>query len=215
MKENFLEGDATIMDLLIKLVVGIFAVSLIISLIVTIWIPLVLCIAAFVGVKVFIKQRKKNRALEIEQAANQQALEAKETIEYKMESLLAMANYDVNNITQRTAYKQKPQLNLLDQWFKYIDLRAKLHLNNTSTSREEAVLHLMCDELSNRIKYAEIEITEPIKREFIEENLTPLLMDIIEIMEGIRPTNSISIDAYQLLNKSKGQEETILEQLAR
>ncbi len=203
------------MDLLIKLVVGIFAVSLVIGLILTFWIPLVLGIAAVVGVKVFINQRKKKSALEIEQAANQQALEAKESIEYKMRTLLAMAKYDVNNVTQRTAYKQKSQLNLLDKWFKYIDLRAKLHLNNTSTSREEAVLHLMCDELSNRIQYAEIEITDTIKREFIEENLTPLLLDIIEIMEGIRPTNTISIDAYQLLNKAKGQEETILEQLAR
>ena len=160
-----------------------------------------------------IKQNKKRKSLALlEKNKNR---EWKESIDYKMEKLLEMAHFDIHNSSKRTAYKTKSQLNLLDQWYKYIDLRAKLHLNNTSTSREESVLHLMCDEVLSRIQLAEVEITNAVRTEFIVENVSPLLHDILDIMEGIRPTDSISIDAYQLLNTSKNPEESVLQQLTR
>lgn len=57
----------------------------------------------------------------------------------------------------------------------------------------------MCDELLQRLDNAEYETTDVIKKEFIEFNLTPLLKDVVEIMEGISPETSININAYQLL----------------
>ena len=67
----------------------------------------------------------------------------------------------------------------------------------------------------SRIQLAEVEITNAVRTEFIVENVSPLLHDILDIMEGIRPTDSISIDAYQLLNTSKNPEESVLQQLTR
>ena len=134
-----------------------------------------------------------------------------------MRTLLTMAQFNINDDSKRTIYKSKSELNLLDMWYKFLDLRAKLHLNNTSTGREEAVLHLMCDEVLERIQFAEVEVTDYVRKEFIIEHVKPLLHDILEIMEGIRPIDSISIDAYQLLDASKAQneKEELLMQLMR
>ena len=193
----------------------IFGLAILIELLKILIIPLML-IGMATGGYFLYKRLKKNSNMRTQAHLEEsKEIEWKESIDFKMGQLLEMANFDTTNTVKRTAYKSKPQLDLLDQWYKYIDLRAKLHLNNTSTSREESVLHLMCDEMLSRLQLAEIEITDVVRTEFIIENMSPLLHDILEIMEGIRPTDSISIDAYQLLNKSKGQKESILEQLAR
>ena len=126
-----------------------------------------------------------------------------DTIEYKMERLLSIAKLDDPNGAKRQNYLQKEQFNLRDYWYKYLDLRAKLALNNTPTNREEAVLHLMCDELLSRLDNLDVEATDSVKKEFIVTNLKPLLHDIVEIMDGIKPTGSIDINAYQLLQGAK------------
>ncbi len=43
------------------------------------------------------------------------------------------------------------------------------------------------------------ELTEQVKKEFIEENLTPLLDDINEILSGMKQADTIDINAYDLL----------------
>ena len=201
----------TIIKALVVLVKIIFVVEILLILLA----PVMLIGMGIGGYHLYkrIKQNKKMKSLALLEKNKDR--EWKESIDYKMEKLLEMAHFDIHNSSKRTAYKTKPQLNLLDQWYKYIDLRAKLHLNNTSTSREESVLHLMCDEVLSRIQYAEIVVTDDVRKEFIIENVSPLLHDILDIMEGIRPTDSISIDAYQLLSPSKNQEELLFEQLNR
>ncbi|MER2119299.1 MAG: ABC transporter substrate-binding protein, partial [Solibacillus sp.] len=125
--------------------------------------------------------------------------ENQSTIEYKMERLLILTNNIDQNCFKRQLYKNKQQLDLRDYWYKYLDLRAKLILNDTPTYREEEVLHIMCDELLIRMDNLEIEVTDAVKKEFIEENLTPLLKDVVEIMEDINPVKTINMDAYCLL----------------
>ena len=205
------------MKTLIKLIVGIVIVVFIIQLLVALLIPIGV-VALAIGIYKLYKHKKKGKAAKLLEEANEQKqLENKQTIEYKMRTLLSMAQFNVNDHTKRTHYKSKKELDLLDMWYKFLDLRAKLHLNNTSTSREEAVLHLMCDEVLVRIQYAEVEVTDEVRKEFIIEHVKPLLHDILEIMEGIRPMDSISINAYQLLNASKDQneKEELLMQLMR
>ena len=203
------------MNSIIKIFAVIVGFVLLIQLLTILIIPLLFIGMAVGGYKLFkhVKKNKKLKSLALQE--KNKDLEWKESIDYKMTQLLEMADFDVEDNMKRTAYKSKSQLDLLDQWYKYIDLRAKLHLNNTSTSREESVLHLMCDEVLNRIQLAEVEITNEVRTEFIVENVSPLLHDILDIMEGKRPTDSISIDAYQLLNSSKNQEDLVLQQLSR
>ncbi len=203
------------MNAIIKLFAVIVGIVLLIELLMILFIPL-LVIGLTVGGYHLYKRIKLNKQMKSKALLEQSKdIEWKESIDYKMSQLLEMAHFDMNNTLKRTAYKTKPELDLLDQWYKYIDLRAKLHLNNTSTSREESVLHLMCDEVLSRIQLAEVEITNAVRKEFIIDNVSPLLHDILDIMEGIRPTDSISIDAYQLLNTSKNQDEFVLQQLVR
>ena len=203
------------MKTIYKILGVIFVIAILIEILKILFIPLLFIGIATGGYLIYKRVKKNNKIKTQALLEKSKDLEHKESIEFKMSQLLEMAHFDLNNKAKRTTYKTKPQLDLLDQWYKYLDLRAKLHLNNTSTSREESVLHLMCDEVLSRIQFAEVEITDAVRTEFIIENLSPLLHDILDIMEGIRPTDSISIDAYQLLNKSKGQEESMLQQLAR
>ena len=205
------------MKLLMNLIIGIVVITLIIQLLAVILIPVGLILLG-IGIYKIYKKKKIKRTAKLQQEEHaKKLLENKQTIEYKMESLLTMAQFDPEDDSKRTNYKVKNELNLLDMWYKYLDLRAKLHLNNTSTSREEAVLHLMCDEVLNRIENAQVEVTDEVRKEFIIEHVKPLLHDILEIMEGIRPMDSISINAYQLLNPSKAEneKEEILMQLMR
>ena len=203
------------MNSILKIFAVIVGFVLLIELLMILFIPLLFIGMAIGGYKIYkrVKKDKQMKSLALQEQSKD--LEWKESIDYKMTQLLEMAHFDMKNKMKRTAYKSKPQLDLLDQWYKYIDLRAKLHLNNTSTSREESVLHLMCDEVLSRIQFAEVEITTAVRTEFIVENVSPLLHDILDIMEGIRPTDSISIDAYQLLNTSKNHEDLVLNQLTR
>ena len=139
------------------------------------------------------KEQRKMKLIESENA------EKKDTIEYKMTSLLKISGNFNDNSTIRNAYLKKDVLNLQDKWHKFLDIRAKLELNNTSTGKVEAVLHIMCDEIMNRIENVDVEITDLVKKEFIEENLTPLLDDILEILSEVKPTNEIDVNAYELL----------------
>lgn len=180
-----------------------FVILLVIGFIMSYWMYIVGAIALFYGIKWlknYSKNKQQQKAMEAEQ---QQQLEKQSTIEYKMERLLTLANNTDTNGNKRQQYKNKQQLDLRDYWYKYLDLRAKLILNDTPTYREEEVLHIMCDELLVRMDNLEIEVTDSVKKEFIEENLTPLLRDVVEIMEGISPIKSININAYQLLKARK------------
>ena len=176
-----------------------FVVLLIIGFIVSYWMYIVGAIALYFGVKWLINYSKDKQLQKVIGDKQQQILKNQSTIEYKMERLLTLSNHTDPNGYKRQQYKNKQQLDLLDYWYKYLDLRAKLILNNITTYREEEVLHLMCDELLVRMDNLEIEVTDSVKKEFIEENLTPLLRDVVEIMEGINPVKSINIQAYQLL----------------
>ena len=203
------------MKWIINLIIVIVIITFIIQLISILIVPVGMIAIAIFGYKYFKKkkaQKAANALLEKEQLAQ---LHAKETIEYKMTMLLQKAQFDPHHVSYRNAYQSKDNLNLLDKWFKYIDLRAKLHLNNTFTSREEAVLHLMCDEVILRLENAEVEVTEHVQKDFIIQHVEPLLTDILYIMEGIRPSDSISINAYQLLNTTKTQieQERVLEKV--
>lgn len=183
---------------------GIFFVgAIIISLIVSYWYIIVGAIALYFGVKWYINYSKNKKQQKIEEAQNIQVLESQSTIEYKMERLLSLSNLTDLNGDKRQDYLSKSELNLRDYWYKYLDLRAKLFLNDTPTYREEEVIHLMCDELLVRMDNVEIEVSDKVRIDFINENLTPLLRDVVEIMEGIRPTNSINVDAYNLLKQTK------------
>ena len=203
------------MKTIIKALVVLVGIILVIEVLIMLLAPLMLIGMGVGGYHLYkrIVQNKKMKSQALLEKSKDR--EWKDSIDYKMEQLLEMAHFNMGNASKRIAYKTKSHLDLLDQWYKYIDLRAKLHLNNTSTSREESVLHLMCDEVLSRIQQAEIVVTDDVRKEFIIENVSPLLHDILDIMEGIRPTDSISIDAYQLLNTSKNQEELLFEQLTR
>ncbi|AWE07412.1 ABC transporter substrate-binding protein [Lysinibacillus sp. 2017] len=183
---------------------GVFIIGLIIiSFIVSYWYFIVGAIALYFGVKWYINYTKNKKQQKIEETQNLQVLENQSTIEYKMERLLTLSNLTDPNDEKRQDYLSKSELNLRDYWYKYLDLRAKLFLNDTPTYREEEVIHLMCDELLLRIDNVEVEVSDKVRMEFIKENLTPLLRDVVDIMEGIRPTNSINVDAYNLLKQTK------------
>ena len=203
------------MKTIIKAFAVLVGIILVVEVLIMLLAPLMLIGMGVGGYHLYkrIVQNKKMKSQALLEKSKDR--EWKDSIDYKMEQLLEMAHFNMENTSKRVAYKTKSHLDLLDQWYKYIDLRAKLHLNNTSTSREESVLHLMCDEVLSRIQQAEIVVTDDVRKEFIIENVSPLLHDILDIMEGKRPTDSISIDAYQLLNTSKNQEELLFEQLTR
>lgn len=196
-----------------KIILVLVTIAIIIEILKALVIPALVVGGVYVGYRIYKKMKLKRVETVKVKHKQSKLLEKQQTIEYKMTNLLKQAGFNPNDASKRTAYKIKEELNLLDLWYKYIDLRAKLHLNNTSTSREEAVLHLMCDEVLMRIELADVEVSSEIKKEFIIENVKPLLTDILDILEGVRPVDSISIDAYQLLNKSKGESEPILETL--
>ena len=122
-----------------------------------------LYLAYFVGKKIFLFIK--------EQRANQQIIEEtkaySDTIEYKMTKLLELSGNYIEAPAVRHAYRKKTDLSLQDKWHQFLDLRAKLELNNTSTSKAEAVLHVMCDEIIARIESVDVELTAPVKKEFI------------------------------------------------
>lgn len=141
----------------------------------------------------FIKQKRANKKLV-------EAMEAQsDTIEYKMINLLKLSGNYLEAPAVRHAYREKTHLGLQDKWYQFLDLRAKLELNNTPTGKAEAVLHVMCDEITTRIQTVDVELTDQVKKEFIEENLTPLMDDINEILSGLKPADAIDINAYDLL----------------
>ena len=146
---------------------------------------------------------KKTVAFIKQKHANQKLVEAtkvqSDTIEYKMTNLLKLSGNYIDAPAVRHAYRKKTDLSLQDKWHQFLDLRAKLELNNTPTGKVEAVLHLMCDEITARIHSVDVELTEQVKKEFIEENLTPLLDDINEILSGMKHADTIDINAYDLL----------------
>lgn len=141
----------------------------------------------------FIKQKRTN--IKLVEASKAQS----DTIEYKMTNLLKLSGNYIEDPAVRHAYREKSHLSLLDKWYQFLDLRAKLELNNTPTGKVEAVLHVMCDEITIRIQTVDVEITDQVKKEFIEDNLTPLMDDINEILSGIKPADSIDVNAYKLL----------------
>ena len=149
----------------------------------------------FVGKKIvsFIKQKRADHKLVEETKAQS------DTIEYKMTNLLKLSGNYIDAPAVRHAYRKKTDLSLQDKWHQFLDLRAKLELNNTPTGKAEAVLHLMCDEITARIQSVDVELTDQVKKEFIEENLTPLLDDINEILSGMKHADTIDINAYDLL----------------
>ena len=174
----------------------------IIGFIISYWMFIVGAVVLYYAVKKMIKFSKEKKKQKILQAEQLKINECQSTIEYKMERLLTLTNNTDPNGFKRQQYKNKQQLDLRDYWYKYLDLRAKLILNDTPTYREEEVLHIMCDELLIRMDNLEIEVTDAVKKEFIEENLTPLLIDVVEIMEDISPVKTINMDAYRLLKAS-------------
>lgn len=178
-----------------------FGIFFVILLLMSNWMVFVGAIVLYFGFKKFKKYKKEKQLQKALEAQLKLKKESQSTIEYKMERLLTITKNLDPNRSKRQEYKTKQQLNLRDYWYKYLDLRAKLILNDTSTYREEEVLHIMCDELLNRMDKLEIEVTDAVKKEFIEENLMPLLRDVVEIMEGISPVKSININAYRLLKQ--------------
>ena len=193
-EDRYLEGDK--MDAIIKwsiyFTLGIVFLSLLANVIIY---GGLLCLAYFVGKKIFLfikEQRANQRVIEETKAQS-------DTIEYKMTKLLELSGNYVDAQAIRHAYRKKTDLSLQDKWHQFLDLRAKLELNNTSTSKAEAVLHVMCDEILTRIESVDVELTAPVKKEFIEENLMPLLDDINDILSGMKPEDTIDINAYDLL----------------
>ena len=161
--------------------------------------------ATWYGVKWF-----KNRKVVKGKTVQLKKMEAKKnTLEYKMERLLNIAGYPDENRTKRQQYLHKESLNLRDKWYKFIDLRAKLALNGTSTHREEEVLNMMCDELIYRIDNTDVEVSEMVRKEFIEQHLAPLIQDVIDIVDGIRPMETINMNAYELLKEARLEREPI------
>lgn len=182
----------TIFKFLLYLTLGIILLSLLTNVIIY---GGLLYLTYFVVKKtvLFIKHKRAEKKQLQETAA--QAY----TIEHKMENLLKLSGNYIEAPALRHAYLEKTELNLQDKWYQFLDLRAKLELNNTSTGKAEAVLHVMCDEITARIQMVDVEVTDRVKKEFIEENLTPLLDDLNEILGGIKPTDTIDINAHDLL----------------
>lgn len=146
---------------------------------------------------------KKARIYFKEASANKKLAELKKAetakIEYKVEYLLKSSDNFIEDSNIREAYRNKTSLSLQDKWYLFLDLRAKLELNNTPTGKAEAVLHIMCDEITTRIQTVDVELTDLVKKEFIEGNLTPLLDDVNEILSGIKHVDAIDVNAYDLL----------------
>ena len=146
---------------------------------------------------------KKARIYFKEASANKKLAELKKAetakIEYKVEYLLKSSDNFIEDSNIREAYRNKTSLSLQDKWYLFLDLRAKLELNNTPTGKAEAVLHIMCDEITTRIQRVDVELTDLVKKEFIEGNLTPLLDDVNEILSGIKHVDAIDVNAYDLL----------------
>ena len=184
------------MDSLIKLLVYFTLGAMLLGLLANVIIyGGLLYLAYFVGKKIFLfikEQRANQRVIEETKAQS-------DTIEYKMTKLLKLSGNYIDAPAVRHTYRKKTDLSLQDKWYQFLDLRAKLELNNTSTSKAEAVLHVMCDEILTRIESVDVELTAPVKKEFIEENLMPLLDDINEILSGMKPADTIDINAYDLL----------------
>ena len=184
------------MDTLIKLLVYFTLGAMLLGLLANVIIyGGLLYLAYFVGKKIFffIKEQRANQRVIQEKKAQS------DTIEYKMTKLLKLSGNYIDAPAVRHTYRKKTDLSLQDKWYQFLDLRAKLELNNTSTSKAEAVLHVMCDEILARIESVDVELTAPVKKEFIEENLMPLLDDINEILSGMKPADTIDINAYDLL----------------
>lgn len=182
----------TIVKLLLYLTLGIILLSVITNVIVY---GALIYLIYFVVKKtvLFIKKRQAN-------AKHLESTKIKsDTIESKIVNLLKLSGNYIENPAIRHKYLEKTDLNLQDKWYQFLDLRAKLELNNTSTGKAEAVLHLMCDEITSRIQTVDVEVTDRVKKEFIEENLTPLIDDLNEILSGIKPVDAIDVDAYDLL----------------
>ena len=191
------------MDSLIKLLVYFTLGAMLLGLLANVIIyGGLLYLAYFVGKKIFLYIK--------EYQANQRVIEEKkaqsDTIEYKMTKLLKLSGNYIDAPAVRHTYRKKTDLSLQDKWYQFLDLRAKLELNNTSTSKAEAVLHVMCDEIITRIESVDVELTAPVKKEFIEENLMPLLDDINDILSGMRPEDTIDINAYDLLKNCSSLE---------
>ena len=182
----------TIIKFLLYFMAGIILLSLLTNIIVY---GGLIYLTYFVGKKIvsFIKQKRADHKLVEETKAQS------DTIEYKMTNLLKLSGNYIDAPAVRHAYRKKTDLTLQDKWHQFLDLRAKLELNNTPTGKVEAVLHLMCDEITARIQSVDVELTEQVKKEFIEENLTPLLDDINEILSGMKHADTIDINAYDLL----------------
>ena len=182
----------TIIKFFLYFTLGVMLISLLANVIIY---GGLLYLAYFVGKKIFlfIKEQRANQRIIEETKAHS------DTIEYKMTKLLELSGNYIDTPAVRHAYRKKTDLSLQDKWYQFLDLRAKLELNNTSTSKAEAVLHVMCDEIIARIESVDVELTTPVKKEFIEENLTPLLDDINEILSGMKPADTIDINAYDLL----------------
>lgn len=194
LKYHYLEGDEmdTIIKFFLYFTLGIILLSLLTNIIVYGGL-LYLIYFAVKKTVLFIKQKRANKQL-VEATKIQS-----DTIEYKMTNLLKLSGNYIEAPAIRHAYRKKTQLSLQDKWYQFLDLRAKLELNNTPTGKAEAVLHLMCDEITARIQSVDVELTDQVKKEFIEENLTPLLDDINEFLSGIKPADAIDINAYDLL----------------
>lgn len=191
------------MDSLIKLLVYFTLGAMLLGLVANVIIyGGLLWLAYFVGKKIFlyIKDYQANQRIMEETKVHS------ETIEYKMTKLLELSGNYIDAPAVRHAYRKKTDLSLQDKWHQFLDLRAKLELNNTSTSKAEAVLHVMCDEIIARIESVDVELTAPVKKEFIEENLMPLLDDINDILSGMKPADTIDINAYDLLKNCSSLE---------
>ena len=191
-----------------KIIFYLLLIYVAIQIVQVLFLPALITAGAIFAYKMIKRRSNKRKAnvINVKRVAANVPVQSKydkDSVEYKMERVLQLAHYPIYDKNKRFAYQTAHRLDLLDKWYKFIDLRAKLQLNNTDTNREEAVLLLMCDEVLMRIDTVEVEVADHIKREFIETHVEPLLQDLIDIMEGTKPLNTISIDAYQLLRKEK------------
>jgi len=182
----------TIIKFLLYFTVGIILLGLLTNIIVY---GGLIYLIYFVGKKIVLFIKQKRADIKLVEETNAQS----DTIEYKMTTLLKLSGNYIDAPAVRHAYRKKTDLSLQDKWHQFLDLRAKLELNNTPTGKVEAVLHLMCDEITARIQSVDVELTDQVKKEFIEENLTPLLDDINEILSGMKHADTIDINAYDLL----------------
>lgn len=185
----------TFFKFLLYLTLGIILLSTLTELVIY---GCLIYLAYLIVKKIVLFIKKENAMKKLTEATKEHT----DTIEYKMMNLLKLSGNNSESPSVRHSYLVKTDLTLQDQWYQFVDLRAKLELNNTSTANVEAVLHLMCDELTSRLQTVDVEVTDRVKKEFIEDNLAPLMNDINEILSGIKPSDAIDIDAYDLLKNS-------------